>query len=325
MSTQDRLSLALAALDLAGKEGVIFNAQPRLAYNDLRGTGFTQKVRHLFDRALQFGLVEDAGGTLDFAIVEITRNKFETRGVIATAYARLKSDGILIINGDKHDGIESHLKALKKLLPMSEVISKAHGKVFWISKSTTPDIFATWQTKSEASENIDGFITKPGVFSADHIDNGSFFLSEFLPPLEGKIADLGAGWGFLAQSVLSQSPSIETLDLIEADKAALSCAQQNVQDARANFLWEDALNYQGGPYDAIIMNPPFHQSRKTDEGLGKSFIQAASRLLTPRGILWMVANRQLAYESVLKESFASGQILQESPQFKIIRAEKPKG
>ena len=325
MSVQDRLSLALEALDISGANGVIFNANPRFAYNDLRGSGFTQKMRHLYDRALQFGLTTDLDSELDYAIVEITRNKTETRGLIADAYAQLGAGGILIINGDKHDGIESHLKTLRKILPPSEVISKAHGKIFWIEKSETPDELAVWQSESKASENMDGFVTKPGVFSADHIDNGSFFLAEFLPPLEGKIADLGSGWGFLTQSVLAKSPGIESIDLIEADKDALDCARLNVNDNRAKFLWEDALNLSDGPYDTIIMNPPFHQSRKTDEGLGKSFIKAASKLLSPKGSLWMVANRQLAYETVLKDAFASGQILQESPQFKIIRAEKPKG
>ena len=48
-----------------------------------------------------------------------------------------------------------------------------------------------------------------GIFSADHIDPGSALLAEHLPKnLRGRVADLGAGWGFLSRAAL------ETLAII---------------------------------------------------------------------------------------------------------------
>ena len=325
MSNIDRLSLALDDIDIGTGPIGIFNAQPRLIYEQLRGASFQQKMKPLYDRALRMGLVEDAGGELQIALVEITRNKVETQGIIAEAYGRLVEGGILILNGDKSDGIESHLKAVRKLLGVEQVISKAHGKVFWLQKTGTPEIFEEWIGQAQASVNLDGFTTKPGVFSSEHIDNGSYFLNECLPPLSGRVADLGAGWGYLAQAALGAHAEITSFDLIEADAVALACAQENVKDPRAVFHWADALEFQAEPYDWILMNPPFHQSRKKDENLGKAFIQAASRLLHQGGELWMVANRQLAYEDSLKSCFATGEILHQSPQYKIIRAGKPRG
>ena len=138
------------------------------------------------------------------------------------------------------------------------------------------------------------------------------------------LENLGGGWGYLTEKALEKSDDITEMHLIEADQNALECAKVNLSDQRVQFHWADALQFDSDPFDAIIMNPPFHQSRKSDTGLGKQFIQSAARLLKPNGVLWMVANRQLAYEDTLKSSFGSGQIVQESPQFKIIRAEKPK-
>ena len=76
--------------------------------------------------------------------------------------------------------------------------------------------------------------------------------------------------------------------------------------------------------DTIIMNPPFHQTRKAEPDIGKSFIIQASELLTPKGQLWMVANRQLAYETTLDKCFTSVNSITETPQFKVINALRPK-
>ena len=55
--------------------------------------------------------------------------------------------------------------------------------------------------------------------------------------------------------------------------------------------------------DYIVMNPPFHEGKSTDVSLGVSFIMRAYESLRKNGALWMVANKHLAYERVLKNNF----------------------
>jgi 16S rRNA G1207 methylase RsmC len=43
------------------------------------------------------------------------------------------------------------------------------------------------------------FITDAGVFSRDGLDAGTRVLLEALPPLSGRVLDLGCGWGALAE------------------------------------------------------------------------------------------------------------------------------
>src|SRR5690606_11932924 len=63
-----------------------------------------------------------------------------------------------------------------------------------------------------------GFVTEAGIFSADGIDPGSALLAEKLPAhLRGKVADLGAGWGFLTAAVLKRCQKVGRVDLFEAD------------------------------------------------------------------------------------------------------------
>ncbi|MDT9081655.1 methyltransferase, partial [Escherichia coli] len=74
-------------------------------------------------------------------------------------------------------------------------------------------------------------------------------------------------------------------------------------DPRARFTWADATQGRPGPFDAVVMNPPFHNGRAADPALGLAFIRAAAHALTPSGTLWMVANRHLPYEAALREAF----------------------
>ena len=259
-------------------------------------------------------------------IVHITRAKDETRALVAQAYDALPLDGILLIDGDKTDGVESLLKEAKKRTAVSGQISKAHGKVFWLFKQSDANPFADWAAATTPTQNADGWYTSAGVFSADGIDPGSAELAPVLVgKLKGKIADLGAGWGWLSAQALATCPNIEAVDLIEAEHAALACAKLNIADNRATFQWADATRPSTkNAYDAVICNPPFHTGRKADPALGRAFIQSAATLLKPTGQLFLVANRQLAYEATLDDCFARWEVLSQSSRYKVIHARKPK-
>ncbi|MDN3711767.1 methyltransferase [Paracoccus cavernae] len=156
-----------------------------------------------------------------------------------------------------------------------------------------------------ATEVAPGFSTVPGVFSADGPDPASVALVAHLPEkMPTRVVDLGAGWGWLSAQILAR-PGVEVLHLVEADAASLDCAKRNVVDPRARFHWTDALTFAlSEPVNGVVMNPPFHEGRKADPALGAGFIQTAARLLTGAGRLWMVANRHLPYEAVLRDNFA---------------------
>jgi 16S rRNA (guanine1207-N2)-methyltransferase len=165
----------------------------------------------------------------------------------------------------------------------------------------------------------------PGVFSADGPDPGSQLLAQALPAnLPARVADLGAGWGWLAARVLERE-GVREVHLIEAEHSALECARLNVKDSRARFHWADALTFRPeAAFDAIVMNPPFHTGRAGAPRLGAAFIAAAARMLVPQGELWMVSNRHLPYEAVLQGAFREVQELPGSPAFKLHRAQGPR-
>ena len=253
------------------------------------------------------------------AIVCLPRAKAEARNLIAQACA--VTDGIVVIDGQKTDGADSILKAMRARVTVQGPISKAHGKLFWITEPAA-EFFADWE--QGPSQTDGGFWTAPGVFSADGVDLASALLVDALPDkIGGQVADLGAGWGYLAGHVLTR-PKVEALHLVEAGHLALECTRRNVTDERAVFHWEDATTWHPAhKLDAFVMTPPFHQGRAAEPQIGQAFVASAARLLTASGDLWMVANRHLPYETELKTRFARVEELGGDARFKLFHATRP--
>ena len=254
------------------------------------------------------------------ALVCLPRARALAQAQVAQAAAC--TDGPVIIDGDKTDGVESMLRALRahpRATPGAP-LSKAHGKLFLLAPGAD---LADWQP--EGQQRIEGgFVTAPGSFSADGIDPGSRALADTLPTkLGARVIDLGGGWGYLSSRALARD-TIAHLDLVEADAAALDCARANITDPRAHLHWADATAWRPEtPADTVIMNPPFHPGRAADPALGRAFIAAASAMLKPAGALWLVANRHLPYETTLAQHFKRVEEAAGDNRFKILHASHP--
>ena len=254
------------------------------------------------------------------AVVCLPRARAQALALIAQASALLPAGAPILVDGQKTDGIDSVLKLARAAgFALGEVISKAHGKACTLDAGPQPAGWAAAPCQIEG-----GFVTLPGVFSADAPDRGSVLLAAALPEkLYGRVADLGAGWGYLARAILTRA-DVKSLDLVEADRAALDCAAANVTDPRARFHWADATRFKPAqPWDAVVMNPPFHISRAADPELGAAFLRAAHRGLLPGGTLWLVANRHLPYDRILTPLFRTVEEIGGDAVFRLIRAAHP--
>jgi 16S rRNA (guanine1207-N2)-methyltransferase len=274
---------------------------------------------HMALKSQGFSVTTEATGDFAAALIFMPRARAEARAMVASAM-QATDGGPVNIDGQKTDGIDSMLKDCKKRAITSAPYSKAHGKIF----TATGGDFTDWVADAP-TKNADGFLTSPGVFSAAKTDKGSAALIAALPDdLKGRVADLGAGWGYLSHHIL-KNPDITECHLIEANHAALECARQNITDPRAHFHWADATSYEGETsFSHIITNPPFHIGRAAEPNIGRAFIDAAQRMLAGKGTLWLVANRHLPYEASLAEAFIDVEELTGDPSFKIFRAAKPR-
>jgi 16S rRNA (guanine1207-N2)-methyltransferase len=260
------------------------------------------------------------GGSWPLGLVLLTKHKEENFANIARGWSLLEDGGTLVCAGSNEDGAASLEKQTGKALGLDGTLSKFHCRVFWLTK-TEKEPPAYWRGLIGLQPVSDGsWLSKPGLFSWDHVDEGSALLAQYLPgDLSGHVADFGCGWGYLARQMLQ--PDVTRLDLIDAEHLALDAARANVDDPRASFHWLD-LTREPAPatYDAIVCNPPFHTGRAATPALGQQVIEAAARALKRGGRFYMVANRGLPYEPMLKASFTSFETLADNNKFRVTRA-----
>ena len=115
--------------------------------------------------------------------------------------ALVRPGGPVWVDGAKTDGIDSMLRDLRAHLPVGETLAKAHGKIARLSAG--PGLPEGWAATD--LHPAPGFVTRPGVFSAETVDRGSALLAAALPPkLPARVAHLGAGWGWLSVQVLAR-------------------------------------------------------------------------------------------------------------------------
>ena len=182
---------------------------------------------------------------------------------IARGWALLAKGGRLVCAGSNDDGAASIEKQVGKAFGLRDTLSKFHSRVFWIDKfggesgERPPPEY--WQKLATLQPVGDGsFVSQPGIFAWDYIDDGSALLAQHLPnDLTGHVADFGCGWGYLSREVLARSPGVQRIDLIDAEHRALEAARANVVDPRASFHWLDLVQEScPATYDAIVCNPP---------------------------------------------------------------------
>lgn len=260
-------------------------------------------------------------------LIMLPKSQIESGYLIARGLKALKKGGYLLCAADNKAGGARMAKTLQTFgLRDLSVFSKNKARVC-VAKKEEIDFHVCEQAQRNGSEQeiLNGaFISQPGMFGWNKEDQGSKLLIEHLPKaLSGRGADLGCGYGYLSAHALKKCPNIEHLTLIDADYRAVTCARKNLND-RAEVLWDDVrapeTPLQG--LDFILMNPPFHENKASDQAIGQDFIKTAANSLRSGGVLWMVANNQLAYEDHLNALFSDVKKPFEGKGFKIFHAVK---
>jgi 16S rRNA (guanine1207-N2)-methyltransferase len=263
------------------------------------------------------------GTGYDGALVLAGRHRGQNEERIAEAIERVIPGGLILVAGSNDDGIGSLRKRMAKLTGIEGSMPKHHGVAFWFRRpDESSALVAALRPQPLLLENR--FATAPGMFSHEHIDAGSRLLAEFLPGgTKGAAADFGAGWGFLSAQLAERTTGLTSIDLYEAEFAALEAAKTNLAGLKREFgfFWHDLV---GEPvarrYDLIVMNPPFHSGRAAEPAIGLAFIRAASLALNPGGSLLMVANRSLPYAQELSAGFRTVKELCDRDGFRVTLA-----
>ena len=164
--------------------------------------------------------------------------------------------------------------------------------------------------------------TDAGVFSRQHMDPGSELLLKALPKhVEGRVLDLGCGWGALGLSIACLHPDV-ALTLCDINARALALAEQNFarNGLHAAFVCSDGLEAVQGTFSLVVTNPPIRAGKAI---IYRLFAESRAHLV-PGGMLLVVIRKQQGAPSALtylQTLFDRAQVAQRSAGYWVIRCE----
>jgi 16S rRNA (guanine1207-N2)-methyltransferase len=139
--------------------------------------------------------------------------------------------------------------------------------------------------------------TDRGMFSPDRIDPGTRILLETVPPppAQGNLLDLGCGYGPIALTMATRSPSAKVFG-IDVNDRALQIAEGNATAAdldNVRFVRDEEID-PGLRFAALWSNPPIRIGKAALHDLLATWLDR----LTPGGTAHLVVQRHLGSDSL---------------------------
>ena len=174
-----------------------------------------------------------------------------------------------------------------------------------------------------AGERELAFETDAGTFSKTRLDPGSRLLLRSLPPLSGRGADIGCGWGAIGISLAAENPQV-FVEMVDVNERAVDLARKNAAAngvANVAVRLSDGLAAVEGGLDFCLTNPPI----RAGKAVVYRFFDEAAQKLRPGGRLYAVVRKQQGAPSALKrlgEVFARARVRERESGYWILEAEK---
>ncbi|WP_257351163.1 class I SAM-dependent methyltransferase [Pseudalkalibacillus decolorationis] len=170
------------------------------------------------------------------------------------------------------------------------------------------------------------FYTDAGVFSKDEVDFGSRLLIESIvkPDVEGRILDMGCGYGPIGISLASVYTN-NCVTMVDVNERAVELARLNSernQIRNVEILQSDLFaEVPREPYSLIVSNPPI----RAGKSIVHTIFEQASEFLTEGGELWIVIQKKQGAPSAIERLdsiYNEVDVVEKKKGYHIIRAKK---
>ena len=169
------------------------------------------------------------------------------------------------------------------------------------------------------------FLTASGVFSNRRIDSGTRLLAESMVlPTEGRVLDLGCGYGVLGIVAAAFNPNLE-LFLVDVNERAVWLSKQNTQlnnisnaETRQGRLYEPVEDLI---FNCILTNPPVSAGMETV----RTIILQAPQYLKSKGSFQMVIRSKIGSKTLsrfLEGVFGNMEVLARKSGYRVFLSEK---
>jgi 16S rRNA (guanine1207-N2)-methyltransferase len=258
------------------------------------------------------------GANMDLAALNLfyqPSNAWMIYAMHVAAFA-LKKGGSLYVVGAKDRGIMTMGKRMQEIFGNVETLK--------LSKGTR--VLRSYQhNKHNDTDQWQGALLR--VFADGAIDAGTqLLLSALDVQTQDHALDIGSGAGHIGIA-MARAATSGAVTLLDASLTAVAVSQQAVEHERlhnARVLPSDgAQAVYDERFDLVATNPPFHLGAERTTSVAERFIQDAAHVLQPQGRFYLVANRFLKYEHVLRACFNHIEEVAGDTRYKVLRSTLP--
>ena len=267
--------------------------------------------------------------TMDVAVMNLLyqrSNAWVMYGLQVAVYA-LKAGGRLYVMGAKDRGVLSVAKRMQAQFGNVETlaISKGHRVVCCIQpQQNVVGLFLGDRYPLAGTRNRTELV--PAVFANGKLDEGTQLLLEALEVhVTDEALDIGCGAGFIGMHIAGLA-SKGMVTMVDASLAAVDAAQGMIERSgltNIRVLASDgAQEVLSERFDLVVTNPPFHLGGIQTTETAERFIREAAQVLRPRGRFYLVANRFLKYEPVMRSCFGMVEEVSGNARYKVLRCSR---
>lgn len=239
---------------------------------------------------------------------------------ISDGMERLRDGGEFYLAANRNEGAKRYERAMTELAGNAERVEKVgECRAF---RSVVDDAFEPTQFVRERSFDASvggvscGFETRPGLFSATGLDEGTRLLLEELAVEESdRLLDLACGYGPVGVFAAKRTgcDAWFTDDSVVATEYAGRNAADNGVSAR-DVVTADCLDgVRDRTFDVVAANPPTHAG----EGVVSELFRGARDVLADGGRLFAVYNRVMGLDDDLATVFDSVDVRREEDDYRI--------
>jgi 16S rRNA (guanine1207-N2)-methyltransferase len=273
-------------------------------------------------------------GVVSTAILNVPKGRDVARAYLWTVAQVLRPGGRLFVAGPNARGARSVISDAADLYGDAPVLGYKSSRR--IAVATRPETVTQppawederpWQMQMRAVRRPEGqymITTMPGVFSWEHLDEGTALLLDHLDiEPDTTVLDIGCGYGIIG--LVAARAGAQHVTMLDDNLLAVRCARAGVISNQLNdictVLPSDVTSAVAGQqFDMVLSNPPFHRDTDVNTAVATRIVREAADVLVPGGRLRLVANRFLPYDRVMREKFGNVRTVTQTGRYHVLES-----
>ncbi len=274
---------------------------------------------------------DELSGVFDLVLIKVPKSNALLEAQLHQLRPHLNSASIIIGAGMIKHLPKSSFQCFERLIgPLTTSLAKKKARLIFaqFNDALEPGKLPYPTTYTDTANDIT-LLNEASLFSRNRLDPGTcFLLSQYAAlPAGNKVVDLACGNG-VAGIIYRRLHQQARMLFIDESYMAVASARANYesyfpQDNTARFEEADGMaSVAAESVDLVLCNPPFHQQYVVGAQVALQMFRDSKRCLTPRGELWLVANRHLPYIKELKQIFGNCRTVATNSKFAVLRVTK---